>query len=154
MSYHIHFYTIIVDSNVKIIINNYPSLYLKLITPNYFFKRKIVIFLATCFCITIRYVRYVSIIIMLPDIEEIQQQIIQQILTRKQRGMKNKLFIIDRFRSEYLGDGISGVDLTAFNNGILVRNDEFFIKDRDFSNILEFMSGIIIPQVVSPTTLN
>jgi len=66
--------------------------------------------------------------------------------------MKNKLFIIDGFRSEQLGNGISGVDLAVFKDGILVRSDEFLIKDWNFSNILEFVSGIIIPQVVSPTT--
>ncbi len=66
--------------------------------------------------------------------------------------MKNKLFIIDGLSSEHLGNRISGVDLTGFENGILISGDELLVKDGEFSNILKFVSGIIIPQVVSPAT--
>lgn len=66
--------------------------------------------------------------------------------------MKNKLFIIDGLSSEHLGNGISGVDLAGFENGILISGDELLVKDGKFSNILKFVSGIIIPQVVSPAT--
>jgi len=66
--------------------------------------------------------------------------------------MKNILFIVDGLSSEQLGNGISGINLAGFEDGILISADELLVKDWRFSNILKFMSGIIIPQVVSPTT--
>ena len=66
--------------------------------------------------------------------------------------MKNILFIIDGFSFEQLGNGVSGVDLAGLEDGILISADEFLVENWRFSNILKFMSGIIIPQVVSPTT--